>query len=314
MVNYMRLRIGPAKRLVTGAGAAVVLSLVLAGCGASSGAGGSSGGGSGAPDTLRFAVTDLQGLEELQRDFGPFQKEMENVLGVDVEFFPVSSRPAAAEALRADKVDLVLTGPAEYVVMRERSEAEPLVGLTRPGYRGAIAVREGSGIESAGDLKGKSVAMSDAGSTSGHLAPCKVLMDADLECGTADVDEKLLGDGYTQAFLNEDVDALADSPLGIEEMREEGGLSKEETPIIAEGPDLPNDIFVANPELPKDFREGMRKDLIDNEQELIDALIESGANDKYEESELVEAKDSEYDYIREAYKAIGVDDTSEFVG
>ena len=37
-------------------------------------------------------------------------------------------------------------------------------------------------------------------------------------------------------------------------------------------------------------------------------------NDKYVGAELVEARDSDYDYMREAYRAIGVDDFSEFVG
>ncbi|MEO0355351.1 MAG: PhnD/SsuA/transferrin family substrate-binding protein, partial [Cyanobacteria bacterium P01_A01_bin.3] len=72
------------------------------------------------PDTLRFAVTDVVGLEELQRDFGPFKAALEDVTGKPVEFFPVADRAAAAVALQTDAVDVVLAGPAEYVVLRAR--------------------------------------------------------------------------------------------------------------------------------------------------------------------------------------------------
>lgn len=286
---------------------------LLAGCGGGGAGSGQSGDGDETPESLRLAVTDLQGLEELQRDFGPFQEELEEVFDMEVEFFPVSNRGAAAAALESDRVDLVLTGPAEYVIMRERADAEPVISLTRPGYRSAIVVYADSGIESAEDLEGKSIAMSDAGSTSGHLGPCKVLQDAGLDC-EEDVEVMLLGDAYTQAFLSQEVDALADSPLDIEEMREQGDLSEEEAPIIAKGPDLPSDVFVASAALPEEFVEEIGDKMIENEQDLIDSILESGANDKYEESELVPAEDSDYDYIREAYESIGVDDFTEFVG
>ncbi|MEL7224311.1 MAG: phosphonate ABC transporter substrate-binding protein, partial [Cyanobacteria bacterium J06576_12] len=33
------------------------------------------------PDTVKFAVTDVQGLEELQRDYEPFRTAMEEATG-----------------------------------------------------------------------------------------------------------------------------------------------------------------------------------------------------------------------------------------
>ena len=43
--------------------------------------------------------------------------------GYEIEFTAVTSRTAAVEAMRAKQVDFVLTGPAEYVVFKKRSEA-----------------------------------------------------------------------------------------------------------------------------------------------------------------------------------------------
>ena len=70
-----------------------------------------------AADPVRFAVTDIEGLEALQQEFGPFEAALEKSTGLDVELFPVSNRTAAVEAIKAGQVDFVLTGPAEYVVI-----------------------------------------------------------------------------------------------------------------------------------------------------------------------------------------------------
>jgi phosphonate transport system substrate-binding protein len=103
---------------------------------------------------LRFAVTDIVGLENLQREWGPFQKALKDTAGLDFRFFPVPNRTAAVEALNAKRVDVVLTGPAEYVVFRVRTNAVPVVGLTRADYFSNIVVRADSPYNVPADLKG----------------------------------------------------------------------------------------------------------------------------------------------------------------
>ncbi|MBV1696570.1 MAG: hypothetical protein KGP27_19085, partial [Hyphomicrobiales bacterium] len=66
--------------------------------------------GAQARTKVRFAVTDIDGLESLQREFAPFKEAIEKVSGLEVSFFPVSGRTAAVEAMAADQVDFVLTG------------------------------------------------------------------------------------------------------------------------------------------------------------------------------------------------------------
>ena len=48
---------------------------------------------------VKLAITDLVGMEELQREFGPFKKELERVTKTTVEFLPVTNRTAGLEAL-----------------------------------------------------------------------------------------------------------------------------------------------------------------------------------------------------------------------
>jgi phosphonate transport system substrate-binding protein len=95
-------------------------------------------------DNFKLAITDVEGLERLQTEWGPFKAAMEQASGHTFEFFPVNNRTAAAEALRAKRVDFVITGPAEYVVIQKMADAKSLIGLSRPDYFCAIVVKADS--------------------------------------------------------------------------------------------------------------------------------------------------------------------------
>ena len=265
------------------------------------------------PETLKFAVTDVQGLEELQRDYEPFRNALEESTGKEIEFFPVADRTAAAVALQSDQVDVVLTGPAEYVVIRAKTNAVPFVAITRPNYRSVIAVQPDSGIDSISGLKGKKVAMSDLGSTSGQLGPTKILVDGGID-PDQDVEILLLGDTDLQAFKNAETDAWGGSALDYERFLEAEGLKPEDLPLVETGPLLPSDVFVASSTLSSDYVAELKQAMVDNQDKLVGAIISVESNKKYTGSEVIGVQDSDYDSIREAYQAIGINDFTEFVG
>jgi phosphonate transport system substrate-binding protein len=136
---------------------------------------------SAAAETWKLAVTDVEGMERLQLEWGPFKEALETATGETFEFFAVNSRTAAAEALRGETVDFVVSGPAEYVVINKLTDATALIGLGRPDYHCAIIVRADSGINTMQDLKGKKVAFGDIGSTSNMLCPMQVLADHGID-------------------------------------------------------------------------------------------------------------------------------------
>ena len=96
-------------------------------------------------ETIRFAVTDVEGMEQLQREYGGFVAELEKTTGFEIEFTPVSNRTAAVEAMRAEQVDFVLTGPAEYVVFKVLTDAKPVVAWHRPDYFAQVVVMADGG-------------------------------------------------------------------------------------------------------------------------------------------------------------------------
>lgn len=296
------------------AGMMAVGGVAVAGCGDDDEQGGNTAQAAATgenPDTLRLAVTDLQGLEELQREFGAFETAFEETTGKEIEFFPVADRAAAAAALAADRVDLVFTGPAEYVVMRERTNAEPLIAIRRPGYRSCVYVDAGSDAQSLADLEGKKVGMSDIGSTSGHLGPSQLFVDAGMD-PQEDIEVLTVGDAVHAALERGDVDAvgvgchdrdeyIADDPTGYR--------------TLVEGDALPADVIIAREDLDDALLDELRTAIEGNWPTLLEAMLEGKDNQKYEDAELVGLpQDSDYDVVRSMYQAIGVDDFGDFVG
>ncbi len=198
-------------------------------------------------ESIKLAITDLVGLEELQREFGPFKKELERVTNTTVEFLPVTNRTAGLEALRFKKVDFVLAGPAEYVVMQKRANASIVVGLYRPNYYSQVVVKADSPYFTMKDIKGKRVGLGPVGSTSRHLGPIQLFADADIDPLK---DTKITHTNIRvawEALKKGDLDAVG---MGRSDL--EGFLAKEPENmqnayrIIARGGDLPNDIACRN--------------------------------------------------------------------
>ncbi|NEQ41686.1 MAG: phosphate/phosphite/phosphonate ABC transporter substrate-binding protein [Okeania sp. SIO3I5] len=260
------------------------------------------------PEILRLAVTDVVEAGKLERDYEAFRAALEAVLATKIEFFPVDSFAMAAAALQLNQVDLLLAGPSEYVVINARTNAIPLIGVTRPNYRSVIAVPAGSPIKSAAQLQGKTLALSDIGSTSGHLGPTKLLMEAGLD-PKSDLKILMLGDdGSLENFKQGKVDAWGGSAVDYEYLLETEGASKNDFPIVAKTDLLPSDVIIVSHKLDSQVVEEYKNLIVNNQDKLITALAKGESTKKYQGSKLVAANDSDYDLIRDVYQAIGEGD------
>ncbi len=264
--------------------------------------------------TLRFAVTDIEGLEMLQREFGAFKDLLSKKMGVDIELYPVPNRTAAVEAMRSKNIDFVLTGPSEYVVFRTLSDAVPVVGLSRPDYFCSIIVMADSGINNIKDLKGKKMAIGPVGSTSKHLAPIQIVADnglnplKDLQILHTSID---LG---WQALKQRDVQAWGMTTDKFNKLR---GKEKDFEPgafkVIARGPDLPNDVLLAGKHVDKNLVKKMKTAFSKSSAEFVAAILVGSDNKKYEGMKFIpEIKDADYNYVRSMYRTAGYTKFSQF--
>ena len=266
-----------------------------------------------AQDTIRFAVTDIDGMEALQREMGPFKAAFEAASGLKVEFFPVSGRTIAVEAMAADQVDFVLTGPAEYVVFNARLDAQPVVTWVRPDYYSTVVVLDGSPIQSAADLKGQMISFGEIGSTSQHLGPVDLLAKEGLAYAV----------DYQPVFLNRNVavEALIKGEIsGIGLNRTHIDSITEKFPdqkfrVLVRGEQLPDDILLASAKVAPEVVEKVRKTFADHGEEILTALASTEENAKYIGGKFnPTVTDADYDVVRKMFENIGITEFTEFVG
>ncbi|AZL58278.1 phosphonate ABC transporter substrate-binding protein [Tabrizicola piscis] len=267
-------------------------------------------------ETWSIAVTDVEGLERLQAEWGPFKTVLEAATGETFDFFPVSSRTAAAEALRGETVDFVITGPAEYIVINTLTKATPLIGFGRPDYRCAIIVRADAGIDSMADLKGQKVAFGDIGSTSNMLCPMQLMADYGVSPVT-DIEAV----HTARNIAHEALKAGDVAAIGINEGSWISSARDKDTSVpygffkvLARSGDLPNDMLLAGAHVPAEVQAMVRDKIIGNKTEIITAITTHEENDKYLGMDLVTIEDASYDVVRSMYTTAGYPQFDKFLG
>lgn len=264
---------------------------------------------------LRFAVTDVDGAENLQREFGPFKAAFEKVMpNVEIALFPVSGRTAAVEAMNANQVDLVLTGPAEYVVFKARMPAvQPVVIWQRPDYFSQVVVLAEGPIKQISDLKGKKISFGEIGSTSQHLGPAQILVDAGLAYGRDFEALFLRRNVAVEALRRGDLAAIGMNLTHIQQIRR--AVPDVKLGVIGRGRDLPDDLIIAAPSVSADLVGQLRKAFIDHAGPLLQAVLQVEANARWNGGTfLPNVSDRDYDVIRQMYRAVGINEFTRFIG
>ncbi len=266
-------------------------------------------------DTYKLAITDVEGLERLQVEWGPFKEALENATDHSFEFFPVTSRTAAAEALRAKRVDFVVTGPAEYIVVNKLTEATPLIGLGRPDYFCAIVVRADSGITRPADLKGRKVAFGDIGSTSNMLCPMQLMADYGVD-PVKDIDRLHTSRNIAHEALKKgDVAGMGTNHNSWLNVRnKDDSVPNGFFRVIARSGDLPNDMLMVASHVDPAAADSIRQAILDNKEAIITAILQHEENDKYSGMDLVAIEDGAYDLVRSMYTTAGFPQYDKFIG
>ena len=269
-------------------------------------------GAAAAQDTIRFAVTDIDGLEALQKEMGPFKEAFEAESGLKVEFFPVSGRTVAVEAMAADQVDFVLTGPAEYVVFNARLDAVPVVAWQRPDYYSTLVVLDASPAQTAADLKDQMISFGEIGSTSQHLGPVTLMAEAGLTYSTDYEPVFLKRNIAVEALIKGELGAIGMNRTHLEQLTEK--FPDQKFRVIAKGETLPHDLLLASPKVAPEVIETVRKTFAEKGDVLLAALTETEENAKFIGGGFNAAvTDADYDVVRKMYENIGITEFKDFI-
>jgi phosphonate transport system substrate-binding protein len=211
-----------------------------------------------ADDTLRFGVGLFQpDKEKNDATYRPMADYLAKKLGRKVQLRTVDSWEGLAKSLANGETDIALLGPWGYVLANGNSGAQAVATILydgKPTYHALVVTRPDSGINKLEDLKGKSFAFGDKGSTSGYLIPTHQL----LKMGINDPEKYFGRVVYTkhQAIETQvtrgELDAGADYDRNRNAMIEQGLIKASESKIIWTSAPLPNDAFAVSADLSRD--------------------------------------------------------------
>lgn len=171
-------------------------------------------------------------------------------LGRAVELRTVDTWEGLAKSLANGETDLALMGPWGYVLANHEAGAQVVSTLLydgKPEYFAIMVTHPDSGIRSPADLKGRTFAFGDKGSTSGYLIPWHYFMTQGINPDT--YFSKVLYTRHqaieTQVAAGQ-LDAGADYNRNRTAMIEQGLLKAERSKIIWQSAPLPNDAFAVS--------------------------------------------------------------------
>ena len=209
----------------------------------------------GAP--LKFGVGLFQpDRERNDATYRPLAQYLEAQLGRKVELRTVDSWEGLAKSLANGETDLALMGPWGYVLAHHAARAQVVSTILydgKPEYFALMITHPDSGIRSVADLKGKTFAFGDKGSTSGYLIPLHYFMTQGIDPETYFA--KVLYTKHqaieTQVAAGQ-LDAGADYNRNRNAMIEQGLIKAERSKVIWQSAPLPNDAFAVSEALFKD--------------------------------------------------------------
>lgn len=136
-----------------------------------------------AENVLRVSAIPDEAPTQLQRKFKPLGQYLQQKLGMQVEFTPVTDYAAAVEGLINNKIDMVWLGGFTFVQAKIRSKNQviPLVQREEDEKFKSVFITANPDIKQLADLKGKTFSFGSESSTSGHLMPRSFLLAAKIK-------------------------------------------------------------------------------------------------------------------------------------
>jgi phosphonate transport system substrate-binding protein len=208
-------------------------------------------------EPLRFGVGLFQpDKEKNDATYRPLAEHLAKRLGRPVQLRTVDTWEGLAKSLATGETDIALLGPWGYVLANQEAGAQAIATILydgKPEYFAIMVTRPQSGISSVKDLRGRTFAFGDKGSTSGYLIPLHhfVKLGIDPDRYFSRVLHTKHQAIETQVTRGE-LDAGADYNRNRDAMIEQGLIKAEDSRIFWTSDPLPNDAFAVSADVAKD--------------------------------------------------------------
>ncbi|HEA66573.1 MAG TPA: phosphate/phosphite/phosphonate ABC transporter substrate-binding protein [Desulfobacterales bacterium] len=266
------------------------------------------------PDALTFSIIPTEETIQELTIYKPVIDYLAKKTGKKVEFYMPTSYATVVEAMINKWVDVAVLGPYSYVIAHEK-DPDIMVFTTYakrpghiveegPGYKAVLITKKGSGLTSIDSIKGKVLALTDPGSTSGNLFPRVVfskdiLKDAPLESYFEKVVYSGGHDLSTMAVYDGKADAAFVATHRFDNVIDRGMVKKEDFNYLWWSATIPQDPFAYRMSLCPDLRATIEETFL-----TLHKVPEAKKwLDNVKSNKMVKMTDSDYDVIRILKKA-----------
>jgi phosphonate transport system substrate-binding protein len=302
-------------RLLQPGGALLILGAVaLASCGGSA---------APAPAETVMAFTPSSDPNALLTNATPITDYVSKASGLQVKPFITTDYTATIEAMTSKKVDVAWLAPTAYVFAHDQNGAEVVFkalrknaksGALEDSYLGTILVQASSPIKDLKDLKGKKFAFVDPVSTSGYIYPSALLLKNGID-PKKDLTATFAGghDSAALAVYQGNADAAAtfeDAPAQL--LKSRFPDVDEKLRVLAKTDPIPNDTIAFRKDLDPAVASKIKSALKQMADDAGAARVDPKTNQSvrliqiYRWDGMADAKDSDYQPIRDVAKGLGI--------
>ncbi|WP_018716725.1 phosphate/phosphite/phosphonate ABC transporter substrate-binding protein [Arhodomonas aquaeolei] len=247
------------------------------------------------PDTLRVALLPDESPQTIIKENERFRDYLAERLDKDIELVVTTDYSSMIEAARFGRIDLAYFGPLSYVLARQHgADLEPFAAKRKNGettYRSVLIGNVEAGVSELDDVAGRQVAFGDPASTSSHLIPKKVLIDAGVT--PDDYSGNFTGshDAVATAVQNGHAQAGGLSRPIFESLVERGVISRDRVQVITYSKPYPQYPWVMQTSLDDDLKARIRTAFLEvDDPEILRPLGAEG---------FAAISDSDYDVVRD---------------
>jgi phosphonate transport system substrate-binding protein len=266
---------------------------------------------------IKLAMVPSSESSKILSNMAPVAQCLEAETKLSFEVSVPNSYIVVVESFGSKKVDVAFLNTFGYIVARDKYGVEAILKTSRHGettYKGAFFVKKDSKIASLNDIAGKKMAYVDPASTSGHILPKKMLMDAKVK-----VSEEVFAGKHdvalTMLYQNQ-VDVAAayyNAPLADQKIRDARERLLKQFPDVGEKlkvltftEEVPNDPIAIRAQIPAEMKESIKKAFSTCVQKHTESF--KGINNA---DGLVAVSDSDYDGLRKTIQALGINAAAE---
>lgn len=251
---------------------------------------------------LRMGVVPLESPAVMFKKFNPLAEYLSGVLKRRIDLKVTVDFETAVNDIGKGITQICFMTPSTYVEAREKYGVQVLVkALTdgKPFHHSVIVTRGDSGISSVGELRGRSFAFGDIHSTSSHIVPRAMLLEAGVDLGDLRY-YNYLGhhDDVARAVIEGDFDAGGLMESTAERFRGEG------LKVLKVSEDIPEFNICVTDDFEPRLASELKNALISLHDETPEgAMVLKSINTGY--TGFAPASDEDYDKVRNMMSRIG---------